>query len=434
MGCGVAEVSLLERFEGRLPQKLSLIGLVMMAIGAPTSSSLFGLGSLLLVFCLLSPAIWRALRMYWPQFMAGELLGLVALQLLAFLWAIAPLNDALDTWFRYSKLLLIPVVGLVIATAPRVRSVIWGVFIGHGLLLALVYGNYFLDIPWAISAGGSLFTDHSIFTDYIAETCSHVFFFIAVIAMAKHAQSDPRMAPASQYRSLICCVVAGLIAFGVLALTQGRGGQVAFFAVALAVGYQWLGREIGLRANTFALSAGAVFIAAVVFFVLNPNMQRGFHELMSYEGHDVSGTSWGIRVGLVEVAWKAFTAQPWFGYGTGSWHVLADGAYNNSVILEVARVFPNNQLAHFSVELGLLGALWFVIFLVRFYLLTIHSQQVHAVKLFSVGVLLLFVLDSIFHAAWFRSGERETFILAFGLALGFAARPLIVDRRRNSDD
>ena len=428
MAGGVAEVNMTsfsvlnQQTESRLVS-LASWGAALMMFGAPTSISVFGMGALLVAIGFFSRQLRLALVEHRKDVLLLEFVSLFALMCIAAAYSVAPFDDVLDMLGRYARaLLLVPLTAVVLIVSPAIKTIFRAFLVGHGLLVLLIIGNYFVDIPGAYSAGGRLFSDHSIFVDYIAETISICLFVTVVWAHANiGARRRSSKAAGVGGRILLFAGLMGSV-FAVFFLMTGRGGQVIMLALLLFFCYQALVHHHPDKRKAINVTLLALTSVGVGLLISTDRMRVGIEEALTYAGFDHSPTSWGIRLGLLEIGGMAFLQSPIFGHGTGAWHVVADEFYANPAILPIARVFPNNQFIHTAVELGVIGLIVLGYLLSKFYRLVAAKRTHHPVYLAGCGLLIILLLDFVFHAAWYRSGERESFIIGIAIVLALAKR------------
>ncbi len=138
---------------------------------------------------------------------------------------------------------------------------------------------------------------------------------------------------------------AALVSIPAVYLTQSRSGWIGFFA---GVGTVLLVLALTRSVKKFVITAVVLPVAvaaiAVTMYAVSPMIQ----ERVAEAAHG------NIRIQLWQDTWSIITAQPWFGYGLGSYRWVYPHVQQH-MIMYVDPEYAHNDYLHFWAETGLVG-------------------------------------------------------------------------------
>ena len=328
-------------------------------------------------------------------------------------YSIAPIDAVLHAVNKYSKFLMIPVtISLLMDASWRERC--WNAFaIAMIITLTSTYAGLWVQVPWAVAPTPSPWgSDHTVFKDYIAQGLLMSTF--VVLALSKSAKATKGII------KLGWVALAVAAAVSVLFLSNGRTGYLAI-AAALVV-YASVISPRKWRLVTVGLTALALAVLLSLSATAQQRIQTIFTEvqtqLTTSEGLRAldGATSIGARLTMWSFSVEQVKARPLLGAGTGAYGTLARGACGEAPTCEVVSVHPHNQFLFFAVELGILGLLAYIVYLIsaaRYADLLPPPQRA-----LLLSFLAIMVVDSLVHGALWLAVENHlfTFVLALLMA------------------
>ena len=180
---------------------------------------------------------------------------------------------------------------------------------------------------------------------------------------------------AGQYKNLrlIVAIIFLITMVANMFMTGGRGGQVGFILIWLAISYYYLKSNLtGLLAMVISL----VFIMVIAWNfspVFKNRTLKAVEQIILYKKHVQKSlkankknmrTSVGLRLHLNEHSLKLFKESPIYGYGTGSFENTFNNYAENSSELVFKKSNPHSNHLLILVQFGIVG---FLIYLNIFY-------------------------------------------------------------------
>jgi O-antigen ligase len=326
---------------------------------------------------------------------AAWALALYACFLLGLSYGPATQKDAFSMLNKYRELFFIPVL-IPFLRLERYRDWAWKAFIIVSIVTLL--GSYLMDtgalgVTKQHSPSFKSRITHGIFIAFFAFFCLH------------------RILDDVRYRwafIALFCLSLGDLFF----VVQGRTGQLIIIGLILLFTLQRLG-------NKGRLVIAVVVILSLTLFVNFSDKAKRIYEgvdnTRTYLNHkpEKIPTSMGVRYKFWENSLKLVAEKPWFGYGTGSfaeeYKRITDNHPDN-------KKNPHNEFLLIAVQLGLLGFLTYLGFLISQYYcsLTLPDGE----KWLAQGLLLTLVITSLFNSPFLDHTEGHWF--AFMIALCFA--------------
>lgn len=227
---------------------------------------------------------------------------------------------------------------------------------------------------------------------------------------------------------MIIGAIVSLIAVGFLLMS--RTGLVAI------IGMAFLFLLLHARGRWLAL---AMFVGVVTVILslwltqLGARFLVGVNEALNFDGSSGIPTSWGERVRMYSFSVTTFFDAPVFGHGLGDYKVLAMDYFQANVVRRISGYHPHNHYLYLAVELGLIGLILYLWAHLRLYQVakSLRSEWRNCCLFF----IVVLMTDSMFHAPFWMSDERNFFFPMFGLiaaAALFAPKPDNPDVRVNN--
>lgn len=347
---------------------------------------------------------FRALR---TPLLVAVLLAALALSLL---YTVAPLRDALHDLNKYSKLLLIPLV-LVLVRSRREALTALRVYVvaaAFVLLTSYLLGAG-LELPWVIKPLSTRVVVAAAYSSYLDQSIMTV----GLAALAWHLR---REFP-GRHGARFAIALALLCAVNVLLLLPGRSAQVALL-VTLALALFW---AVPRRARPAAVLVPLLVVAAAM--ALSPAFRDRttavVTESVAYSNGDRTPTSSGIRIGLWQRSLEAIGERPLAGFGIGSWNSVYQRLEGKDLSPDFANLRnPHQEYLLWGVQLGLAG----IALLLAFQLAMVRDAARFRpdIRHATWSVVAIFAVVCLFNSTLFDAliGDYFCFILALLLALG----------------
>lgn len=397
-------------------QQCAKASLVLVFFAFPMSVALANVGLLLtLVFWLLG-LVWgtsvRDTRQALLNPVTLPALALFAWIAVAALWSPAEGGQIAGALQKYSKFLMLPVfIGLLQDTATRRRC--WQAFaLAMLITLVVTWLNIWLDFAWTRTHNQGFGQDHTVFKDRIAQGILMSFF--TVMAMHQTLQAPSRA------RALVAGCAAGLAAFSVLFLSDGRTGYLALL-LSMAVFSVF---AVGMKPRRLIIAVAAIAAVLVLAFTTSTQLQTRLSQAWEesrHSGPSTSVTSVGARVEMARFSLDTALDTPLFGHGTAAYPVRAKAHFTDPAWCSVVCVHPHNQFVFFLFEQGLVGLalfLWFVFAIAR---QAWRENKPHN-RALMLAFLAIVVVSNMTHSSFWLSTENHFFILMTALLMAAARR------------
>jgi O-antigen ligase len=351
-----------------------------------------------------------------PRLLTPPVIGamLVALAL-SLAYTSAPMLDALHDLNKYSKLLLIPLV-LVLLRRRREALIALAAYLAVESFVVLT--SYLLttglSLPWVVKPLSIRLYAATVYSSYLDQSIMTV----GLAALAWHLRNEfpGRHGPRIAIGLVLLCAV------NVLLLLPGRSAQVALLVV-MVLALFW---AVPRPARPLAVLLPLLVVAAVM--ALSPHFRDRttavLTESIAYSNGDRSPTSSGIRLALWHRALQAIQERPLTGHGVGSWN----NVYRRLEGRELSPVFANLHNPHqeyllWGVHLGLGG----IALLLAFGLaLARDASRFHPdVRHATYSLVAILAVVCLFNSTLFDAliGDYFCFLLGVLLALGVLSPP-----------
>jgi O-antigen ligase len=386
----------------------------------PFSLAGTNVGKVLMLLFALAAVVEMAVRREKPQALLQLRTPLVVVVMLVVLtlslaYTQAPMDDALHGLNKYTKLLVIPLVLLLVRSrrealialgfymAVQALVLLASYLLAMGVALPLLLKPLWIRIaPAAVS---SSYLDQSIMT-------------VGMAALAWHLRNDFP----GRHGPRIAIGLVALCAVNVLLLLPGRSAQVALLA-AMVLALFW---AVPQRARPAAVLLPLLVVAAVM--ALSPHFRERTTavatESIAYTNGDRSPTSSGIRLSLWHRALQAIAERPLSGHGVGSWNTV----YRRMEGKQLSPVFatmhnPHQEYLLWGVHVGVGGIVLLLAFMAA---LVRDARPFRAeVRHATYSLLAILAVVCLFNSTLFDAliGDYFCFLLGVLLALGIAGAP-----------
>lgn len=325
-------------------------GVVGMLFSLSFSKALFNVSAVLMVLgFILSGDMHRKWRLILGNPVSSAAMVLFAVIAASVTYSEAATDQARYSVLAYSKLLFIPLI-VALIDSPQWRRRCWrGYAIGMLILLAHVYADIWLDIPWTRTGSGTTDVTLGVFHHYIAQTLVMAFFAVLCLHWGIGA-------PSKSVRTA-WLLVAALAAASITHLSIARTGQVTLLVALLTLLVVSVPRR-------WVLPAGGAFILAALLVVfssgtIQDRFRLAYKEVSEFQfKNDYSSV--GARLQMWNVSLKLIQEKPLLGHGAGSYTPLARKAFADETMCKIGCAQPHNQYLLLGVETGLVGMLAFV--------------------------------------------------------------------------
>jgi O-antigen ligase len=329
-----------------------------------------------------NPVVWCAL---W----------FVLLVILAMSWSIAPWGERLSALHKYAKLLYIPFLLAVCTDAKWRDRAILAFLLGVLITVILSYLKAWTGLPIGSNPNPAF-----IFYTHI-ETGFLVAFGAYLLALL--AWKTPRWRIA--YVILII-----LFSYQEFFINDGRTGWVAYLLLLVLFAIQkggWKGMLLGIGGMAILLST--LFYTSRTFEKI---LTESTQEIVQYQ-QGYGQTSLGYRLSFNTLSWRLIKQAPILGYGTGSFKMAAKqlGGVTGWRLIKT----PHNEYLMVAVEFGVVGLLSL---LLLFAVQWIISFRLGDMQHFAQGLLLVFMVSSLYNAFLYLSVSGHFFVFFTALFFG----------------
>jgi O-antigen ligase len=385
--------------------KLSQIGVVVTLFGASTSISLVNLGYFLTLIGIIFEGNYK------ERILKIRTSPVTFPLLLLMFWGIvgATYSDA-ETSALHRQLTIFSSISLILMVILAAENSLtvnraWAAFIcGACFTLISTYLNIFFYLPWSTTKNLGWGKDHTVFYNYISQ--SLVFAFVVTCSFA----NGLRQGPVFTVRRLfwISLAVFGLVSM--LFLSTGRVGLVALVAGMLYL----IARRFGFGALIMLIMFGCLGMYIIWGeYGVGARFASGVQDIREFQGVQTSQTSWGARLSMYLLSFNLIAQAPLFGHGLGDYQTLAMAFYELPSMKAISGYHPHNQYLYLFVELGIVGLglyLWLHLAIWQ----SARDSDKHWQVLIGIFIMVL-IVDSMFHAPFWMSGERNFFFPLIGL-------------------
>jgi O-antigen ligase len=347
-------------------------------------------------------------------------LGLFALLVLGLAWSQGPLHDAMLYLRKYSNLLLMPILLTIFTDSEdRRRGLLaFAAAMTLTLLLSIAFAVGLLPQGGVITGGTPEHPDRglltaapgnpTVFKHHITQNILMAFGCLLFTQLARTAKN-------TKVRWL-WVALAGLAAFDVLFLVQGRTGYLvlaALVALVLLERFRWK----GLAAAVVIVALG--FASAYEFSdSFRSRISRVESEAEQWQPDVGTKTSVGIRLEFYRNTLGIIEQHPLVGVGTGGFAQAYAQRVQGTAMTPTYN--PHNQYLLTTAQLGVVGlVLLLLIFVQQWRCAARLPEQTY--RTLARGLVLTFVIASLFSSPLIDHAESLFFAWLSGLL--FAALP-----------
>lgn len=281
--------------------------------------------------------------------------GLLLLLITGMLWTTGPPNEAMRIVEKHARILCAVFAVMLLLDEKWQRRALMAWFASMLLTLGLSYLHSLWAFPLARATRDGLVGDHVIFKHHITQNVMMSVFVIAAACEVIRSRQQGDLRRALWWTALTAGSVINIIFF-----VAGRTGHLTLAINLLVV-------CVALLRGRQRLLVGAVAVGVLALMAsASDRIRMGIDTAVSeVESRDATGidTSIGQRLGYAQTSIELIKARPFLGWGTGSYATefcrIAEtaewcvrGSYN-----------PHNQFLFFGVQLGALGILAYVAWL-----------------------------------------------------------------------
>ena len=324
------------------------------------------------------------------------------------LWSSVGLVEGISVWTRHARVLSIPLMVCMIASAHEARMVlrvfIWGqVFVVISSWL-LAMG---LPVPWATGAWQG---SNAVFSSYLEQCITQ-----AVLVALLWFQRDDIFGPRGRWLAVLTAFLTALLTVG---LMPGRTGHLVLLGMLTLMGAHHLPKKY----------LWAAFAIPVLAFVLLQQTSSTFRDRMalvvkevtaSLHGNSQDESSSGMRLAYWRASTQAITEKPLLGHGAGSWNNEYKRLRGTLISGQANPVSdPHQMFLLWAVEGGLLGLALLVMVLAALWR---FSDALDANERQSMRALIAaLVIAGLFNSVLFGIGIGDFFCIGLGIMVSFS--------------
>jgi O-antigen ligase len=384
---------------------MAIVAVCGMPISPPVANVALGL---MLVAFVASGEVWPRLAAACRQPLALGALAVLAVVALGMLWAEVPWRTRWDAWWSWRKLLTIPILLALFGDIEWKRRFAGAFTLVCGAGAAAVLAVHFGGVPGVPPEDADdLLRNHGTQGMAFAVTV------LCAIWLGLHSSG--------RWRALWLAIGA-LAAVAALIATSGRSGHLALLIV---VGVFALGM---LTVPRHRVAVAGFALTVVAGAALAPNVRDrlavAVDEFRTAQAGQGALSSFGMRAVMYENSLRVLAKQPWIGVGTGGFGAAyaseIEGRYTDWRATPTAD--PHNQYLFFAAELGVLGLLVFLGYILATLL---DRGDGSSARWVAVATLLAWCATSLFssHFKTFAEGHLLAMFLGAMLARPYVARP-----------
>lgn len=382
------------------------IGVIGMAISMPISRAVFNLSAALMIVGWLLSGDWHnrfALLRQDRAAMAS--IVLFAVSALSLAWA-GPLTA--DSWSQlqgYSRLLYIPII-ITLLHEVHWRHRAWTALL-TGMLITLT--AYLLDIWFEVpgtASHGTHTAGQGVFYHHIAQ--GMMLSFLGAYALHRALQTGLSRPLRGFWLAVAMSTLAGLIAVGL-----SRTGQISVLLAYLLVVLTHVPRRLRIWGLLVTMALSGLLVMGSTR--MQERFAVAFKETSSFE-KDGEYTSVGARLKAWQFAAQLIEQSPWIGHGIGSYRPQAYQRFAQSPICKLGVCEqPHNQFILTTVEVGALGLLALLVFLVA--PLVNRAQPGSPAAALTLPFIAIFAVTACFDSSLEIQGQSFFTVTVLGLLM-----------------
>ena len=396
----------------RLNVRLFIVLLLAFSVSLPMAwislSKLLLFAGCLVLLVARSPELPLQVRRLQSMAFLAPVLAALALFMLSLLWTPAPLDVALASLVKHSRLLAIALLVLMLRSAQESR---WALLaFSSGIAMQLVFSWISaagMTLPWQTTwrPHGVVFTSY-LDQSIIFSTCAAVWWHMAPVK-AWHRWAS------------LCLVLAALA--NVLLLLDGRTGYlIALTLIALAAMWRMPQR---LRWPAFALVPALILS---VLLAMSPSFQARLAligtELLASSSQIDTRTSTGWRLNAWRLSAQAIAETPLMGHGVGSFTATVkrlQGADAEAVFGPGSLSNPHQEFLLWGIEMGVAGIL--LLFAIFIRLWSDFNRMPLPVRRAGISTLAALFIACSFNSTLYDGLIGDFFVTLLGLLLAYGS-------------
>ena len=317
------------------------------------------------------------------------------------IYANATTDNVYLHFLKYSKLLF-AVLLISLLDDARWRRRCWAAFsISMLFILASVYANIWLILPWSATNVRGWGVDHHVIGDYITQNVMMSFF---VILLAHYARSENR-----RLYKYVLYATAFLAVLSITHLSQGRTGYVLLSVAALV--FAIAATPTNRRLMTVGLVGCFLLVTLVTSQVISQRFELAMVEAKRSDVDHFS--SIGHRLYNYKKTPELILKNPIFGSGTGSYHTEICKVIDDPKKCYEYRWHSHNQYLFFWVNNGIIGVGLFVFLLFKFAKNGANAQKKETAVFWTF--LTILIVDSMFNSPLWSARENHFFVFMMAL-------------------
>ena len=349
----------------------------------------------------------------WAEGWTSKVILLIVIAFFASLvWTEINLGIALLAVVKHAKLLDIPLLMLLIRTAPEARTATIAFVAGQSfLLLSSWLMAAGVPIPWATDPTGDSAGDYVVFSTYLDQSVM----FACTAAVVWHLRQSRVL------KSWLCVVLAAAALVNVFLLLGGRTG----YLVAVAVLTLAITMTVPKRLQLATLIGVPLLVVSGLYWAsgqVEDRLSKIVEESKSFSTKPETDSSSGWRINAWMRSMEAIDERPLLGHGVGSWAIAAKRLQGDSGI----KVFgagnagnPHQEYLLWGVELGVWGTA---------FLLLLMASIIRDARRFSppvqravFSVVTAMAVACLFNSALYDDLMGDYFCVVLGLLMALGA-------------
>lgn len=271
------------------------------------------------------------------------------------IWSSAPTNDILSMLTRMILYLLCPLIYIFFSVKNNVKAF----FIGFSTCVVLFF---FLSM-FSLFSGLDFFQQNiGIHTEWYGYKIDlfrgHTYqnFFAGLVSVSLIIFMIEGIIKNRTYKLWTIALLV-IMFINIFFLCTGRTGQILFVLMLLILTFHYMRLKSGI------IFATLLILVTIVTVYSSANIRSGItnaiNDIKSYKAGNAN-TSLGLRLTFYKNSITLFSESPIIGHGTGSFSYEYE-KLNDKVMRTVGN--PHNDYFWFAVELGIVGIIFFIIFL-----------------------------------------------------------------------
>jgi O-antigen ligase len=326
---------------------------------------------------------------------------------LSLLWTVAPQEEALGSFAKYGKLIII-IVMMALIRERREAVYAMGAFALSQLLVVAGSWLLFADLPVAWATSRTTLSHYTVFSGYLDQGIMSAVF----AAVCWHLRG---LVP-GRYGPQIAIAVAVASLANVFFVMVGRSGQLVGVAL-LSLAIMWqLPRKYRMVVTLLP------FFLVLALFFSSPTMRERLTllkaEVQAYSQKQDSSTSSGVRLAFWRTAAQIIAQRPIAGAGVGSWSTEYDRLERDKNPRHEninPGSNPHQEYLLWGVQLGIPGLLLFAAFMLSVLRDSMKMDAPYARA--TQSALLALVVACLFNSTLYDGLIGDFFCVLIGLLL-----------------